>query len=486
MANNVQARNALRALGFSEGAATYVVDDQGFDTPEDFALLTDEEASDVCKVTRKPGGDIGVPVSLKAENHLKMMCFHFRHMQRTSRPLVFTNASVATVRTYLALARAESDHKDPEQPEFSSLKNWPRAFDKIDDCLRGCLGTTKIPLAYVVRDTAEPKPSAEDPTTNYANNTEELIARAPHFVAQAQAAANGQAQQPDRAHCQACKDDNVIVFNKLAAIFREKDCWAHMRHAARTRDGRTAHMSLKNHCLGAHNVDNMAMQAERQLQTSAYAGENRRWNFEKYVQTHVEQHQTLTDLTRHGYVGIDERSKVRYLMNGIKTTNLEAAKAQIMSSPTLRVDFDASVNLFQDFIKQSKHNEPRQANISAVGRDSLGDDGGDDGVKADMSVQDRYCTTKECNKLSSAVKKGLRIKRRQRGHKPGKKGKSDRSAKKGKKTFDKRVISALKRHADQMKTKNPNDPDGSDDESQDGNDGGSSNRNNKALKRKKN
>ena len=56
----------------------------------------------------------------------------------------------------------------------------------------------------------------------------------------------------------------------------------------------------------------------------------------------------------HGYVGIDERSKVRHLMESIKTKALDAAKAQIMANANLRTNFNACVTLFKEFIAQER------------------------------------------------------------------------------------------------------------------------------------
>jgi len=50
-------------------------------------------------------------------------------------------------------------------------------MDAIDEYLHGCLGVSKIPLAYVVHDdTAIP---AADPVGGYAMRIDELIAQAP-------------------------------------------------------------------------------------------------------------------------------------------------------------------------------------------------------------------------------------------------------------------------------------------------------------------
>ena len=359
----VALRAVLRGIGFSQDAATYIVDSQGFDTAEDFAMLSDDEATNLCKVTRRPGGlnnqnnpNPGLTVSLKAENNLKLMCFYYRYRQRTSRPLTINLATTDTIRKYISRKRVEKEHEDPATPELN-FKNWTRTIDVIEDYLRNCLGTTKIPLAYIVREKVEVPDDNENPPTDYPNYIDELIARAPHYI------------PGTDEHTQNYKDDNITVFNKLSNMLRDKDCWTYMQRAQRTRDGRLAFMSLKEHYLGKNNVDNLATYSERKLQSTSYTGEGRRWNFEKYVKTHVDQHQVLTDLTRHGYAGIDPRSKVRYLLDGIKTNALAAVKTQIMADSRLRNDFDACVNLFQDFIKQT-NNEPRQSNISALGRDS--------------------------------------------------------------------------------------------------------------------
>ena len=83
-----------------------------------------------------------------------------------------------------------------------------------------------------------------------------------------------------------------------------------------------------------------------------YSGEKCNWNFEKYVKLHKNQHAILEGLVEHGYAGIDARLKVQHLRKGIKTTAFDTVKMRIISDATLCTDFDACVNLFQDFIEQ--------------------------------------------------------------------------------------------------------------------------------------
>ena len=161
-------------------------------------------------------------------------------------------------------------------------------------------------------------------------------------------------------------------------------------------------MGLKNHYLGENSVNNMSSRTEAKLKDTSYSGEKRRWNFENYVKTHVNQHVILTGLVEHGYSGIDDRSKVQHLMAGIKTKVLDPVKTQIMASATLRNDFDACVNLYKDFIEQSENLGVRDAKILSVQIDKNGASRGIgsargsgtnyDKVVPDNSVPDRYYT----------------------------------------------------------------------------------------------
>ena len=62
----------------------------------------------------------------------------------------------------------------------------------------------------------------------------------------------------------------------------------------------------------------------------------------------------MENLEEHGYKGIDERLKVRYLIAGIKYGALKSVKAKILASAPYYQDYDASVIIFKDYIKQAK------------------------------------------------------------------------------------------------------------------------------------
>ena len=259
---------------------------------------------------------------------------------------------------------------------------------------------------------------AATPAGGYQSLQDELIAHAPIRVGNA----------GNTAYTADYLADRSKVWELISDLTRDQDCWSYIQPAQRTRDGGLAFLGLNNRYLVDNNVDNMSSNAEAKLKGTSYYREKRWWNFEKYAKMHVDQHVILTVLVEHGYSGIDDRSKVRHLMAGIKTKVLDPVKTQIMARAALRNDFDICVNLYKDFNEQSDDLGVRDANISLVQSDKNGASSGSgsarvsgtnyDKVVPDNSVPDRYYTGEEYQALNDAQKKGLKLKRAKIGHKP--------------------------------------------------------------------
>jgi hypothetical protein len=424
MANRVPIRAALQRIGFSAAAATNLTDTQGMDNLDEFYLLDDTEITNLCKTVRRPGGllannvpDPGHAITPRAETNLKLAVYFVRYQIRTSRTVQAADITLLSIRALKDHRQWETDHKDVEAPTIN-VKDWPKTIEGLEEYLRGCLGVTKIPLAYVVRADIQVPAAGADPV--YTSRQDELITRAPIVI---------QGPGGVEAHTATYLSDRTKVWELISEICRGNDCFSYIRPAQRTRDGRQAFYGLKGHYLGVNNVDNMSGLAEKQLASSTYHGEQRRWDFEKYTRIHVDQHAILSGLVQYGYAGIDERSKVRHLLHGIKTNKLDTVKSTIMADASLRNDFDRCVNLFKDFIVQSgMQQNVRDSEISAITHEkSKHNNGGNFNkqVTPDMSVEDRYYKRSEYMSLSAAQKLGLKRKRDGRGHKPGMKSKSN-------------------------------------------------------------
>jgi ribosomal protein S13 len=300
-------RTIFIRIGFTTAAAQAIAEDQGLDNLAEVKLLTDDEIESLCKVLRRPGGtepgvsagappvpNPGIPVNLRAENHMKLLAFFLRHQERVSRVVHAPDITLESIRRYRDLRDYESTYKatTDDAPTINS-KDWPKTMESLHEFLRSYLGNHKIPLAYVVRKN-EAVPEV-DPPDGYAAIQDEMIARARHYTLDA----DGN-KVPDPTYVTSREKVREII----AKITRDLPCWTYVKPAQRLRDGRRACLGLYGHFLGPNNVDNMATMAEDKLKSTVYNGEQRCWDFEKYVNVHKSQHSIMEDLVEHGYTGI--------------------------------------------------------------------------------------------------------------------------------------------------------------------------------------
>jgi hypothetical protein len=354
-------KKMLERLGFSESAATYLTGTCGIDSLDEIAYLDGiEDVDTTIKGVTNPGGTVttgtgttrvtsrknGIPVSIRAVDNLKLCVYYLKHMERGQRKPVPNAINLVLVRSYRDQQRHEVGFKETaEEPEIND-KYWPSTLENIREYLASQYGVTGETLDYVVRAEISVKPEAEDPPENYETVDEEMTARSPHtgrpFV-----------------------NDRRKVWDIMSNICGKHSCFVYIKPTLRTRIGRDACMLLFDHFLGPNNVGNMASEAETKLTSTLYNGEKKHFTWESYVRIHTEQHSVLNGLKDYGYAGIDDSSKVCHLLKGIKTTELDICKAQVMDSPSLRDDFAATVELYSTFIKKLKAENP-QLNASEV------------------------------------------------------------------------------------------------------------------------
>ena len=144
MAVAIGVRNMLQRMGLSLEAATEVtnVEWQNLSILEDFLQLKDKDVETLCRVIRRPGGvnaagnqNQGLQVSAMAEANLKCMTYQIRHTVRVSRPVVWADVSLVSVRGLSAQAEMEASHKDPITLPIMDPKNWTKNFEAIDEYL---------------------------------------------------------------------------------------------------------------------------------------------------------------------------------------------------------------------------------------------------------------------------------------------------------------------------------------------------------------
>ena len=105
---------------------------------------------------------------LWADTNLKLTCYYLRYRDIISRATVAADITLENVRRTHDLRANESNHDS----------DWPKNIEMLQEFLRGYLGETRIPLAYVIRD--DLTIPAVDPLGGYTSVQDEMIARAPH------------------------------------------------------------------------------------------------------------------------------------------------------------------------------------------------------------------------------------------------------------------------------------------------------------------
>jgi hypothetical protein len=297
----------------------------------------------------------GIPVSIIAVADLKLCVYYLKHMERVQRNTFANSINLVLVRSYSDQQRHEVGFKKTAEDPVIEDKDWPRTLETIKEYLTPQYGGTGATLDYDVRpdidtkpedeDPAEgyyvvwpdidTKPEAEDPVEGYETVDQEMTARVPH---------TGKSFVNDRRK----------VWDIMSNICGRHSCFLYINPALRTRNGRAAYMILFDHFLGPHNAVNMASVAETNLTGTLYNGEKKRSTWETYIRIHTEQHSVLNGLKDYDYADIDDSSNVRHLIKGIKTTELDVCKTQVVAIPSIRDYFAATVELYSTFIKKMK------------------------------------------------------------------------------------------------------------------------------------
>lgn len=391
-------RQAFMQLGFSQLAATALTNEQDIGSCQMLKELTETEVDDVCKQIRKSGGaqGNGIPISVIAQSSLRTAAYLGRHLEKVSRPFTPANITMEAIRSIRDYLESEKNYENKVSKPKVDPRDYTKTFDDIQRYMMGCRGEkSKIPLAYVLRKDVFPAAPEDDPIENYVSIEEEMVERAPHT----------DNQNPPRPH-KYYKDDNRQVYDLLMDIFDGTPTVTYLKPFSRTRNGRAAYYQAYEKHLGPAAIDVLASQAEKALQEATYKGDGRNWNFEKYVNLHVKNHNILERLKEeHDHVGIDERTKVRHFNTGITAVALHVPKGQILADQEAMTNFDRAVNIYKTFIaNQPTSNKTVQFNVAGV-----------ESSNTTATVQDRYYTQAEYRKLTNEQKLTLKRLRAKRG-----------------------------------------------------------------------
>jgi hypothetical protein len=141
----------------------------------------------------------------------------------------------------------------------------------------------------------------------------------------------------------------VMVYNVLHACWGKSSWWSHVKKFSRTKDGRHVYWTLHTILLGGQQVVSTSKDIVTKLQSFRHEGDCKNFNFDKYVNLHVEQLNQHADLQEYGVAPLAESLKTLWFQDGIRDPSLNAVKAPINAKRANFTDFDSVKDAYVEF-----------------------------------------------------------------------------------------------------------------------------------------
>jgi len=171
--DNAAMRGLFGRLGLSQSAAHFVVHDQSINELMILKRLSDDEIESLCRICRKPGGQIinpanagdpalpavinnpGISVAALHQENIKLAAFYLRLMSNVSRVCDFadvTLVNIETARNYKVEIEAHENLKLTDAPTLKPQKVF-EFFTELREFAFDMVGSvSKVPLAYVIQN----------------------------------------------------------------------------------------------------------------------------------------------------------------------------------------------------------------------------------------------------------------------------------------------------------------------------------------------
>jgi hypothetical protein len=332
-----------RVLLFSQGAGEALYDDQMITALDTLRDLTDNIIKELCCAIRKPGGNVpGHQIFKLSVTHLKLFAFWARHMWQTSRGVDdWTNTTWDDIKTLTNLKTLKDNLLDTKQPETPAMTLEPqlaaKAFTGMIILLGKMQGIAGHPLSYVLRSNlkrpndsnidneTEDPPPFDQPGSPYFSIDDELCCRAPILhsnLTHSQLTASLETLESDGPFEPSFLANMVMVYNVLHACWGKSSWWSHLKKFSKTKNRRQVYRTLHTLLLGGQRVVSIGSAIVSKLQSFRYEGDRKNFNFDKYVNLHVEQHNQHADLQEYGVAPLAENLKILLFQDGIRNPPL--------------------------------------------------------------------------------------------------------------------------------------------------------------------
>ena len=337
-------------IGFRTNPQTVALFDDGIDSYESIQMLTKEDIDAMSKsfASRTQAGG-RIIFGTNRTKWLKALVHWSQDFHRVSNTPTIVGLSEVTfkqaLRTSESRDKIRSTLKGNDIPSDASPgplereSKWKEWEEKFENYLRLHLGSSGIPLSYVIRSNDNP-----DRTTIHGDFISETIACAP---------LNGE-------HFDA---DKLTVFNFIVSFTTGQPSGDWVKATLRHANGRTSMSALRDHFLGEGNATRSLASAENLRATLHYKNE-RSMAFE----TFLTQCQRMFNIFAQENEPMSEEAKIRFLFQAIQHKDLivavEALRAQQTAGSILT--YTACCNHLTTAVSQLPEYIQRNRNISSI------------------------------------------------------------------------------------------------------------------------
>ena len=185
--------------GANPGARRVAIQNEGLAVIDDLLEFDDDGIKTLCSSVRKPGGLVtdpndpnrqvinpGFNIPAICEKRLKWAAYGAKIYNMIGRPISHDALNRERLKEFEKHFILLEEHEDPVKlPTVSKTFGIIKAMDLVPSHLRDRLGSCKVPLSYIIRDSVQPPvlqqlQEGSCDGLNYESLSEELIERAPH------------------------------------------------------------------------------------------------------------------------------------------------------------------------------------------------------------------------------------------------------------------------------------------------------------------
>ncbi len=121
----------------------------------------------------------------------------------------------------------------------------------------------------------------------------------------------------------------VTKYNVLHACWGKSSWWSHVKKFSKTKNRQQVYRTLHTLLLSGQRVVSIVSAIVTKLQSFRYKRDRKNFNFDNYLNLHIEQHNQHVDLQGYGVAPLTKNLATLWFQDGIRDPSLNVVKASI-------------------------------------------------------------------------------------------------------------------------------------------------------------